>query len=110
MDDVRLAEEVAAFGGQSIMTSPSCPSGTDRIAEAASQLPEADVFVNVQGDEPEIDPAAIDLVTKCLIDHPEASMATVAAPIRDARQLGDPSVVKIVMASNDACRRPRDLF
>ena len=99
VDDIRLAEEVASFGGQSIMTSPSCPSGTDRIAEAAARIPEADVFVNVQGDEPEIDPASIDLVTQCLIDHPDASMATVATPIDDPRLLDDPSVVKIVIAS-----------
>ena len=98
VDDSRLADEVTSFGGKAIMTSLACASGTDRIAEVATQFPEIDVFVNVQGDEPEIDPAAIDLVTKTLLDHPDASIATVATPIRDSRLLEDPSCVKIVMA------------
>jgi len=99
VDDPRLADEVAAFGGQAIMTSAACESGTDRIAEVAAQMPEVDLFVNVQGDEPEIDPAAIDLVIQTLLDHPHASMATVATPIRDPQRLQDSSCVKIVMAA-----------
>ena len=99
VDDPRLADEVASFGGQAIMTSAACESGTDRIAEVASQMPDVDLFVNVQGDEPEIDPAAIDLVIQTLLDHPLASMATVATPIRDPQRLLDPSCVKIVMAA-----------
>ena len=68
VDDQRLADEVERFGGKWIMTSPTCASGTDRIAEVAASLPEKEVFVNVQGDEPEIDPAVIDQVAQCLID------------------------------------------
>lgn len=101
VDDPILAREVTAFGGTFRMTSPACPSGTDRVAEVALGLPEIEVFVNVQGDEPEIDPAAIDLVARTLIDHPEADMATVAKPIRDARVLADPNCVKVVMGQQN---------
>lgn len=99
VDDQRLADEVDAFGGKWIMTRVDCASGTDRIAEVAAAMPEVDVFVNVQGDEPEIDPAAIDLVAKALIDASDADMSTVGTPIRDHRTLNDSSCVKIVMAA-----------
>lgn len=97
VDDPRLAHEVTSFGGVARLTSPDCQSGTDRIAEVAAEMPEADIFVNVQGDEPEIDPAAIDLVAQTLIDYPEADMATVAKPIRDPQVLVDPNCVKVVI-------------
>ena len=53
-DHIEIADEVRAFGGVVYMTSPECASGTDRVAEVARQLPEVDIFVNVQGDEPEL--------------------------------------------------------
>ncbi|MCG8649489.1 MAG: 3-deoxy-manno-octulosonate cytidylyltransferase [Pirellulales bacterium] len=98
VDDPRLAREVDAFGGQWIMTSPNCASGTDRIAEVAEQLPEVELFVNVQGDEPEIASTTIDLVATALIEHPEADLATAGTPIRDLATWRDPSCVKIVLA------------
>jgi 3-deoxy-manno-octulosonate cytidylyltransferase (CMP-KDO synthetase) len=98
VDDQRIADEVDSFGGRWVMTNPDCPSGTDRIAEVAKALPDVDVFVNVQGDEPEISPAAIDLVARALIDAPDADMSTVGTPIRDSSLLNDASVVKIVLA------------
>lgn len=97
VDDARLAAEVASFGGRAVLTSPACPSGTDRIAEVAAGMPEIDVFVNVQGDEPEINPAAIDLVASTLMANPHADIATVATPIRRPEVLSDPSCVKIVL-------------
>ncbi|QEG43314.1 3-deoxy-manno-octulosonate cytidylyltransferase [Roseimaritima ulvae] len=97
VDDPRLAQEVDGFGGRALMTSVDCQSGTDRIAEVAATMPEVDVFVNVQGDEPEIDPAAIELVSRLLVEHPEADMATVATPIRDPALWEDPNCVKVVM-------------
>ncbi|QDT08963.1 3-deoxy-manno-octulosonate cytidylyltransferase [Planctomycetes bacterium K23_9] len=100
VDDQRIADEVESFGGRWIMTNPDCPSGTDRIAEVAAAMPNVDVFVNVQGDEPEISPAAIDLVAQALIDAPQADMSTVGTPIRNPALLDDPSVVKIVLALN----------
>lgn len=97
VDDPRLAHEVDSFGGQVRLTSPDCQSGTDRVAEVAAELTDTDIFVNVQGDEPEIDPAAIDRVAQALIDHPEAAMATVARPIRDPESLLNPNCVKVVL-------------
>ena len=99
VDHPRLAEEVESFGGRWLMTRTDCPSGTDRIAEAAEQLPAADVFVNVQGDEPEIDPRVVDRVAQLLLDEPQAEMATVGTPIRETAVLEDPSNVKIVLAA-----------
>lgn len=100
VDDPRLAIEVDEFGGNALMTDPGHLSGTDRVAEVAALVPEADVWVNVQGDEPEIDPAAIDLVAGLLQKYPDAMMATVATPIRDSRRLEDPSCVKVVIGAN----------
>jgi 3-deoxy-manno-octulosonate cytidylyltransferase (CMP-KDO synthetase) len=97
VDDSRLAAEVDSFGGQARLTSPNCQSGTDRIAEVAVELDGIDIFVNVQGDEPEIDPAAIDKVAQLLIDYPEADMATAAVPIRDSERLHNPNCVKVVL-------------
>ncbi len=97
VDDPRLEREAAAFGDHVIMTSPHCQSGTDRLAEAATQLPDVDIFVNVQGDEPEIDPAAIDLVADTLVANPWADIATVARPIRDRATLANPNCVKAVV-------------
>lgn len=98
VDDAKLADEVDAFGGRWVMTRPDCASGTDRIAEVARELPDVDLFVNVQGDEPEIDPKTIDAVAQALIDDPEAEMSTAGTPIRDRSILEDPSCVKIVLA------------
>ncbi len=98
VDDPRLAEEVDSFGGQWVMTSQDCVSGTDRLAEVAVTLPNTDVFINVQADEPEIDPASIDLVARTLIDNPDADIATAGTPIRNRQQLEDPACVKIVMS------------
>ncbi|QDV55261.1 3-deoxy-manno-octulosonate cytidylyltransferase [Rosistilla oblonga] len=97
VDDPRLLAEVERFGGNAMMTSVDCQSGTDRVAEAALADDQADVFVNVQGDEPEIDPDAIDLVVDLLEQHPEAYAATLATPIRDAADLKNPNCVKVVL-------------
>ncbi|QDT02627.1 3-deoxy-manno-octulosonate cytidylyltransferase [Rubripirellula lacrimiformis] len=97
VDAPQMAEEVESFGGRWIMTSVDHTSGTDRIAEVARQMPEVDVFVNVQGDEPEISPATIDSVAGLLMDDPSADMATAGTPIRSLDQLSTPNCVKIVM-------------
>lgn len=95
-DSQELADEVRAFGGVAVMTSPTCASGTDRVAEVARTMPEYDVFVNVQGDEPEIAPEAIDRLIGLLAGDPVAVMATLATPIRCREKLDDPSCVKVV--------------
>jgi len=99
VDDGRLETEVAGFGGHCVMTSPHCQSGTDRLAEVAKRLPDVDIFVNVQGDEPEIDPGAIDLVAEALVASPWADIATVARPIRDRATLENPNCVKGVVGA-----------
>jgi 3-deoxy-manno-octulosonate cytidylyltransferase (CMP-KDO synthetase) len=98
VDHPRLADEVDSFGGRWVMTREDCPSGTDRIAEVARSIADAEIFVNVQGDEPEIDPEVIDAVGRLLIDHPEADIATAGVPIREQGPLNDPNCVKIVMS------------
>ena len=95
-DHESIFEEVERFGGRAVMTSVDCKSGTDRVAEVARQMPEHDLFVNLQGDEPEIDPGAIDRVIEVLRNNPTTPMATVAAPLTQAELLHDPSVVKVV--------------
>ena len=79
------------------MTDPAARSGTERVAEVAVHMPEVDIFVNVQGDEPEIAGSAIDCVVELLEARPEAVMATLATPIRSRDQLLDPGCVKVVM-------------
>ncbi|MEX2174468.1 MAG: 3-deoxy-manno-octulosonate cytidylyltransferase [Pirellulaceae bacterium] len=95
-DCEELAAAVRSFGGQVLLTSPDCASGTDRVAEIARQLPDVDVLVNVQGDEPEISAAAIDLAVELLERDPAAVMSTLATPIRTREKLDDPACVKVV--------------
>lgn len=100
VDDEELAKEVDSFGGRWVMTPKDCPSGTDRIAAVAEQMPDTQVFVNVQSDEPEIDPAVIDAVAQAIAGDDSADVATAGTPIRAAAALADRSIVKIVMASD----------
>ena len=97
-DDQRVVAAVESFGGRALMTSAEHRSGTDRVAEAARSI-EADIIVNVQGDEPEIEPAAIDMVADLLDRHPQADMSTLASPIADPQRVRDPHLVKVVLDS-----------
>jgi len=94
-DDARIYDAVLAFGGNVVMTRLDHRSGTDRIAESVENL-DVDVVVNVQGDEPLLDPAEIDLVVAPFVARPELVMTTLAVPIGDPRDIADPSVVKVV--------------
>jgi 3-deoxy-manno-octulosonate cytidylyltransferase (CMP-KDO synthetase) len=95
-DDQRIMDAVAAFGGEARMTRTDHRTGTERIAEVAVHEP-GDVFVNVQGDEPLIDPVAIDTAVGALLEEPQAQISTVATPIRHAGDIMDPNVVKTVL-------------
>lgn len=98
-DDLRIGEAVDGFGGEWEMTPAECASGTDRIAYAARRW-EAAAVVNVQGDEPLVDPAAVSAVAAHLANHPEDPMVTLAAPIPPAgapAELADPGTVKVVL-------------
>ena len=95
-DDQRIIDAVKAIGGEARMTRSDHRTGTERIAEVAAHEP-GDIFVNVQGDEPLIDPAAIDTAVGALLEEPEAQIATVSTPIRHAGDIMDPNVVKTVL-------------
>jgi 3-deoxy-manno-octulosonate cytidylyltransferase (CMP-KDO synthetase) len=99
-DDRRIADAVTDFGGACVMTCADHPSGTDRVAEVARDL-DADVIVNLQGDEPLIEPATLDLLPELLRRNPEAPMATLATPIRTAEQWHNPNCVKVVLDAAD---------
>ena len=97
-DSIEIANVVRAFGGHCEMTKEH-PSGTDRIAEVVDRsFGAAEVVVNIQGDEPEIDPRSIDLAVQLLAEHPEAQMSTLATPIRTRRVRDSNSCVKVVCA------------
>lgn len=99
-DSEEIASVVRGFGGRCELTGEH-PSGTDRIAEVARQcLPDADVIVNIQGDEPELDPAHIDRLVKLLADNPQAPMATLVTPIHRAEQVRASSCVKAVCGTD----------
>ena len=90
-----------SFGGRVELTSPDCASGTDRVAEIARKLPDVDILVNVQGDEPEISAAAIDLAVELLERNSAAVMSTLATPIRTKEKLHDSSCVKVIFDQHD---------
>lgn len=94
-DDERVASVVTGFGGRAVMTRADHPSGTDRIAEAIQGV-DADAAVNIQGDEPLIDPDLIDEVAAVVRASDQWDMATAAEPLRDAHLVAEPSVVKVV--------------
>lgn len=97
-DSERIAEACRAHGVEAVLTAASHPSGTDRLAEAAASLGLAgdDLVVNVQGDEPLIEPSLIDAVARVLDAHPGAAMGTAAHPIHSVADFLNPNVVKVV--------------
>ncbi len=103
-DSEEIAAEVRSFGGQVYMTDPARASGTDRVAEVARGLTDAEILVNVQGDEPELSGEAIDLLIGLLETNPSADMATLATPIRSREKLNDPACVKVVFAKKGSER------
>ncbi len=94
-DDERIAAAVRAFGGRAEMTSLAHETGTDRLAEVASHL-DADIIVNVQGDEPLIDPAMIDEAIRPLVEDDAISLATLKTRIKSLHDFLSPNVVKVV--------------
>ncbi|HXG88385.1 MAG TPA: 3-deoxy-manno-octulosonate cytidylyltransferase [Vicinamibacterales bacterium] len=98
-DDERIADTVRAFGGAVWMTSVDHISGTDRLAEVAASVP-CGLIVNVQGDEPLLDPAIIDAALEPFRGHPELMMATAARALVDDAELTNPNLVKVVRDAN----------
>lgn len=97
-DDERIAAVVEGFGGAVCMTSPDCPSGSDRLIEVASSHP-ADIYVNVQGDEPLVEPSSIEKLAKVMLENDDLQMGTLCYPIT-AEQAQNPNLVKVVRAHN----------
>jgi len=98
-DDQRIFDVVEAFGGKAVMTSVDCPSGTDRLIEVAQAHP-ADIYVNIQGDEPLIEPEVVEKLARVMLDDPDLQMGTLCYPIT-AEQAQNPNIVKVVRAHNN---------
>jgi 3-deoxy-manno-octulosonate cytidylyltransferase (CMP-KDO synthetase) len=94
-DDTRILEAAFAFGAEVALTSAKHPSGTDRLAEVAKNLPSADIILNVQGDEPFLDPRLAGRVIEALRSSPAAQMSTAACPLAP-EDLDNPNCVKVV--------------
>src|SRR5262245_18252646 len=94
-DDRRVVEVVRQHGGEARLTSTTAGSGTDRVAEVAAKL-DADLIVNVQGDEPLIEPSTIDAAIRPLIEDSQIQISTTSEPILSVDDVFDPGVVKVV--------------
>lgn len=103
-DDNRIEEAVLQFGGKVVMTSPDHQSGTDRIAEAANSISlelnlNFDVAINIQGDEPFIQPEQIESLKKCFL-NPQTQIATLVKSITNSEEIFDPNKVKVVIGKD----------
>lgn len=100
VDDHRVFDALEAHGGRAMMTAKNHPTGTDRLAEVAAAHPEAELIINVQGDEPLIEPDLIDALAAAFEAEPELQMATVKSPMRDKAEMQNPNNVKVVTDKN----------
>jgi len=98
-DDERIRSVVTSLGGMAVMTRTDHPSGTDRVAEAVSGR-DAGIVINIQGDEPLIDPGLINHLVEVMVEGREWDMATAATPIHASEELNKPSVVKVVVGEH----------
>lgn len=102
-DDMRIAEAAFDFGADVALTSPRHQSGTDRIAEVASKMSGITHVLNVQGDEPMVEPALLNRIARTLAADPDLGMVTAASPFETAEEVGNPNMVKVVLnRSRDA--------
>ncbi len=102
-DDKRIAEAVRAFGGRAVITPESIQSGSDRVALVAQSLPDADIIVNVQGDEPLLPPKMIDEAIRVVLDDMRAKVGTLVRKIEHIADLTNPNVVKAVLDRENFC-------
>ena len=98
-DDDRIFDHVTGFGGKAVMTSPSHQSGTDRCAEVAAKHPEYDVIINIQGDEPYIDPEQISKLIGCFTDT-NTQIATLVKKVLTEQELFNPNSPKVILNNN----------
>lgn len=101
-DDERIQKAVEDFGGEAVLTRRDHRNGTDRVAEVAAHL-EAEIYVNIQGDEPLIDPATIDAIVGEMLDDDSIQIATPCTAITQANDVMDPNVVKVVRDFDGNC-------
>ena len=94
-EDARIQKAVESFGGEGVITRPDHRTGTDRVAEVAAHI-QAKIYVNVQGDEPLIDPATVDSLVEAMLENPEMQIATPCAAISQPNDIMDPNIVKAV--------------
>jgi len=97
-DDERIAAAAKTFGAECILTSAEHKSGTDRIAEAVKDI-DVEIVVNLQADEPDIDPQNIDYLAELLVKNPDYQMATLAADFQNPNQIANPDIVKVIISS-----------
>lgn len=100
VDDERVYEAVLSHGGKAMMTAKDHPTGTDRLAEVAAAHSEAELIINVQGDEPLIEPDLIDALAAAFEEDPELQMATVKSPMTDRAEMTNPNNVKVITDKN----------
>ncbi len=100
-DSEKILRVVRANGNEAVLTSENHQSGSDRIAEVAAGLPENSIIVNVQGDEPLINPSTIEKAVEAILENDSIQMATTCEPIHDAKDVLSPDVVKVVTDEND---------
>lgn len=101
-DDERISEAVRRAGGEAVMTSPDCPTGSDRIHEATRDLT-CDIVVNLQGDEPALNPQAVGRLVAMMMQDQSLQMSTLASPLSSMEEYEDPNVVKVVLGSCNRC-------
>lgn len=101
--DQQIVDAVTAFGGEACLTDPDHPNGTSRIAEAIDSST-AQIIINVQGDEPELDPVAIEAVIDALVHDAEAPMASIAAPMAPEDDVDSQTIVKVAVTSDGRAR------
>jgi 3-deoxy-manno-octulosonate cytidylyltransferase (CMP-KDO synthetase) len=102
-DSVKIRKVIEKAGGRAIMTSSACKSGTERIREALKSIRanSNDIIVNIQGDEPLLEPRLIDRTIKALVSDRTCDAATLASPLKDKKEIEDPSVVKVVIGAGN---------
>ncbi len=100
-DDKRIAECVRSFGGRVMMTDENCPTGTERVALVAAASPGYDIVLNIQGDEPLLEPEHVDAAIGLFQSHPDADITTLVRPLRYPREADDPNCVKVIMGEQD---------
>lgn len=101
-DDNRIFQTVESFGGKAVMTPSDCASGSDRVWRVVEGI-DCDVVVNIQGDEPTLDPAAIEALLELMEEDPSLEMGTLVSPLVSREEYENPTVVKVVMGEGNRC-------